>query len=70
MAITTYTELKTAIADWLLRDDLTADWAIRILRVDQVKEVRRDRHRKLVAGEQHACAFLLAEFNVLLEGTE
>jgi hypothetical protein len=24
MGITTYTELKTAIADWLLRDDLTA----------------------------------------------
>lgn len=24
MTITTYTELKAAIADWLLRDDLTA----------------------------------------------
>ena len=24
MSITTYTELKAAIADWLLRDDLTS----------------------------------------------
>ena len=43
------------------RDDLAADRAIRIVAVDQVEKVRRDRHRELVPGEQDAGAFDVGE---------
>ena len=49
------------------RDDLAADRAVGIVRVDQVEEMRGDRHRELGAGQQHAGAFLGGEFDPLLE---
>jgi len=39
-------------------DDLTADRAIGILRVNQVEEVRGDRQGQLMGSKEAACPFL------------
>jgi hypothetical protein len=49
------------------RDDLPADRAAGIGGVHQVEIMRGDRHRQLVAGEQHAGAFLVGEREMLLQ---
>lgn len=47
MAITTYSELKTAIADWLNRDDLTATIP-NFIALAEAQMNRTIRHRKMV----------------------
>ena len=49
------------------RDDLTADRAIRILRIDEIEEVRRDRERELVRGEEAPFPLLLGQLQQLLQ---
>lgn len=55
---------KSLLNAW---NHLPADRAVRILFIDEVEEVRRDRHGELITREQYAGAFLLAEINVLLK---
>lgn len=47
MAITTYAELKTAVADWLNRDDLTATIP-NFIALAEAQMNRQIRHRKMV----------------------
>ena len=49
------------------RDHLAADRAVGIVLVDHVEEVRRDRHRQLRAGKQHARPLLIGEIHARLE---
>ena len=49
------------------RDDLTADRAVRVLRVDQVEEMRRDRKRQLMGGEEAPFPLLLGQFQHLFQ---
>ena len=49
------------------RDDLPADRAIRVLGVDEVEEMRRDRQRELVRGEEAPFPLLLGEHEHLFQ---
>ena len=39
------------------RNDLTANWAIGIVAIDELEKMRSDGHRKFVTSQQYACAF-------------
>ena len=49
------------------RDDLAADRTIRIIPLDQVEKMRRDRERQLCSGKQDAAAFFVRKLKVLFE---
>ncbi len=49
------------------RNHLAPDGIVRIIARDQVKKVRGDGERQLVAGEQDAAPFFIRKFEVLLE---
>ena len=50
----------------LLGDGLLADRTIGIFRIDQAREIRRDRHRQLGAGTRDPLLFIRSEINKLL----
>ncbi len=48
-------------------NDLAANRAIRIVLLDQVEKMRRDRERELRSGEQDAVAFVIRQVEMLLQ---
>jgi hypothetical protein len=49
------------------RDNLPANRAVRIVPLDQIEKVRRDRQREFRAGEQDTVPFVIGELEMLLE---
>ena len=49
------------------RNDLAPNRAIRIVALDQVEKMRGDGERELRSGKQHAIAFFVRKFEMLLE---
>ena len=50
-----------------LRDDLPPDGAIRVVALDEIEKMRRDRQRKLAARDLHARAFARSQDEMLLK---